>query len=365
MRHSLSMVRSSHRARNASIASAAAFSLESVGVRYVHRKSKYSGEKILRKKRRRVSTVERLRVLSCRDVEDKIVFGEQSSVVHGSECNSKKDSGGGHSFARLDISRTKRTGVPEAVFCPGKTPAQVALLLKQIVSSDSELDPGSYAAVATRMESKMAEHVCKEIPALRYYPNCNIAVLWRIDMQNFSDNQASPFTKSSPMKCTTRSSDNEFSFVPGDGYVSCSLSIGGSIGIISAGTADQKVALEAKCIAEVYGVRDVGWYCDVGVAGLHRLIRELDSIRRHDVVVVVAGMDGALPSVLAGLIDAPIIAVPTSVGYGANLGGISALLTSLNSCAPGVSVVNIDNGFGAATCAIKILRRAMKIRSTT
>ena len=333
---------------------------------------------------------------SLSDIEEKIVSGEESSTLRhrtGSQAGAQQDGdhkreidGGELSsvspppppsvpFARLDISRTKRTGVPEAIFCPGKTSAQVVDLLRRIVSvrSDSSSgaakattneDDGSYAAVATRMDAAMAEEVCEQIPMLRYHANCNIAILWRYDWQRYHDRSTDTPTPPPPDSGTSFLStnqdiddadvENRVSFVPSGNYISQSLAIEGSVGIISAGTADQRVALEAMCIAEVYGIRDVAWYCDVGVAGLHRLIGELDNIRRHDVVVVVAGMDGALPSVLAGLIDAPVIAVPTSVGYGANLGGISAMLTSLNSCAPGVSVVNVDNGFGAATCAIKV-----------
>ena len=130
---------------------------------------------------------------------------------------------------------------------------------------------------------------------------------------------------------------------------------------MSAGTADQRLASEACCTAEVFGVERVRQINDVGVAGLHRLMRVIESIRVCDVVLVVAGMDGCLPSVVAGLVDAPVIAVPTSVGYGMSGNGIAAMLTSLSSCAPGVSVVNVDNGFGAATVAVKMLRRATAI----
>jgi NCAIR mutase (PurE)-related protein len=126
--------------------------------------------------------------------------------------------------------------------------------------------------------------------------------------------------------------------------------------VVSAGTADLPVAEEATVTLRLAGNR-VDTFTDVGVAGLHRLLRRIEAIRQAEVVVAVAGMEGALPSVLAGLLDRPLIAVPTSVGYGANFGGLSALLTMLNSCAAGVAVVNIDNGFGAGYLASQINRR--------
>jgi len=127
----------------------------------------------------------------------------------------------------------------------------------------------------------------------------------------------------------------------------------GSILVISAGTSDLPVAEEAAVVAEAFGHR-VSRLVDVGVAGLHRLLAAGDQLREADVVIVVAGMEGALPSVVGGLVKAPVIAVPTSVGYGASFGGIAALLSMLNSCAAGVTVVNIDNGFGAAVAASRI-----------
>jgi hypothetical protein len=135
----------------------------------------------------------------------------------------------------------------------------------------------------------------------------------------------------------------------------------GTVAVVGAGTSDLPVAEEAAVTAEALGAR-VERLADVGVAGLHRLLARLDELRRADVVVAVAGMEGALPSVLAGLVAAPVIAVPTSIGYGASFGGLAPLLAMLNACAPGVSVVNIDNGFGAAVVAVRILRRAVAAR---
>lgn len=131
----------------------------------------------------------------------------------------------------------------------------------------------------------------------------------------------------------------------------------GRIAILCAGTADMQVAEEARRTAEYFGVEALRYY-DVGVAGLHRLVECLDSVRGADAAIVVAGMEGALPSVVGGLVDIPVIAVPTSVGYGANFSGIAALLSMLNSCSEGIVVVNIDNGFGAACAALRILRRS-------
>lgn len=130
----------------------------------------------------------------------------------------------------------------------------------------------------------------------------------------------------------------------------------GRLSILCAGTADLTVAEEARRTAEFFGIEAERHY-DVGVAGLHRLLSCVDSIRNSDVAIVVAGMEGALPSVLGGLVSIPVIAVPTSVGYGANFAGVAALLSMLNSCSEGITVVNIDNGFGAACAALRILRR--------
>ena len=137
--------------------------------------------------------------------------------------------------------------------------------------------------------------------------------------------------------------------------------IHGKIAVLCAGTSDYAIAEEAAILLELSGVNEVIRLYDVGVAGLHRLLSNLDKVVDADVCIVCAGMDGALPSVVAGLLKAPVVAVPTSVGYGAAFGGVSALLTMLNSCAPGLSVVNIDNGFGAAVMAFKILKVGQKL----
>ena len=244
--------------------------------------------------------------------------------------------------------------MPEAVFCPSKTPAQIAAIMESIVSPPADgAAPdaaGAYAALATGMDPEQALEVGRRLPQMRYHELCGTAVLWRDELPLGAAAAAG-----------ARGADGR-TYVPSRAYIPPAHRIPGALAVVSAGTADQRAAHEALCTAEVFGITDVRSYNDVGVAGLHRLLRVIDPIRECDVVVVVAGMDGCLPSVVAGLVDAPVVAVPTSVGYGVNLHGLSSLLTSLNSCAPGVSVVNVDNGFGAATVAIKMLRRAAGVR---
>jgi NCAIR mutase (PurE)-related protein len=216
-------------------------------------------------------------------------------------------------FARLDLHRSLRQGAPEAVFCPGKTAAQVMAILGRLAEHHDNVlatraDPATLAAIG---ESGLAHHIHAE---------ARLAVI-------------------NP--------------TPGDGR--------GLIAVVSAGTADLPVAEEAAVVAEAMGNR-VERVFDCGVAGLHRLLPHLDRLHEASAIVVVAGMEGALPSVVGGLVDRPVIAVPTSVGYGASLGGLAALLAMLNSCAPGVSVVNIDNGYGAAVQASRINTLAAKSR---
>eukprot|EP00850_Spirogloea_muscicola_P023569 SM000368S13752 [mRNA] locus=s368:45747:47870:- [translate_table: standard] len=232
-------------------------------------------------------------------------------------------------FARVDTERSVRTGFPEraeheaaqVVWGPGKTAEQVARIMAGMAANGQE------AVLATRITPSIAAEVQERLPAAAYNEASRTLVL--------------------------RSGD------------ACegSASVGtlpGSVAILSAGTSDFAVAEEARVTAQVMGCA-VWQLTDIGVAGLHRLLSELPVIRTADVVIVVAGMDGALPSVVAGLVDAPVIAVPTSIGYGAAFGGIAPLLAALNSCAPGVAVVNIDNGFGGAMLAARLLRSAAKL----
>jgi pyridinium-3,5-biscarboxylic acid mononucleotide synthase len=212
-------------------------------------------------------------------------------------------------YARLDTHRAVRVGYPEVVYCAGKSTEHLRGILEHLLT-------GNNSILATRADLSQFEAVRDLSADLVYDPLSRTITLRR---------QQNPV---------------------GDGSY---------IAVISAGTSDIPVAEEAAVTAEIFGNR-VERVFDVGVAGLHRLLGKLDVISKAKVVVAVAGMEGALPSVVGGLISAPIIAVPTSVGYGASFGGLSALLTMLNSCASGISVVNIDNGFGAGYIASTINR---------
>jgi NCAIR mutase (PurE)-related protein len=206
-------------------------------------------------------------------------------------------------FARVDHHRSVRQGFPEVILGLGKTPAQIAAIAAEIVARGSTL-------LVTRASEAAYEAVRARVPNAAYYADASLITLRQQDVS------------------------------PGHG----------TIIVAAAGTSDLPVAEEAARTAELMG-NEVTRLYDVGVAGLHRLLGERERLAAARVIIVVAGMEGALPSVIAGLVSAPVIAVPTSIGYGASFGGIAALLGMLNSCASGVSVVNIDNGFGAATIA--------------
>jgi len=206
-------------------------------------------------------------------------------------------------FARVDHHRAIRQGFPEVILGLGKTPAQVAAIAAEIVGKGSTL-------LVTRASSAAYEAVRGVVPDAAYYPDASIITFRQQDV------------------------------APGHG----------TILIVAAGTSDLPVAEEAALTAELMGNCTERLY-DVGVAGLHRLLGERERLQSARIIIVVAGMEGALPSVVSGLVSVPVIAVPTSIGYGASFGGLAALLGMLNSCASGVSVVNIDNGFGAANIA--------------
>ncbi len=212
-------------------------------------------------------------------------------------------------FAKVDHHRALRSGVPEVVLSTGKTAEQIIAIGRRLLDSGQTL-------LITRLSKEMAPAVLAALPGLSWSPDARLA---------FSDSPAPAAT--------------------GRGMVL----------VAAAGTADLPVAEEAALTAELMG-QPVDRVYDVGVAGIHRLFAHHDRLRAARVVIVVAGMEGALPSVVAGLIDKPLIAVPTSIGYGASFGGLAALLAMLNSCAPGVMVVNIDNGFGAGVAAALINR---------
>jgi pyridinium-3,5-biscarboxylic acid mononucleotide synthase len=217
-------------------------------------------------------------------------------------------------FARIDHHRTLRTGFPEVIWGLGKTPEQIIQIMQVMADRQSPL------IMATRIEPAVYAQIRAQIPAAEYFPMARICALT---------------LAAAPRRP-------------------------GHISILSAGTADLPVAEEAAVTATLCGFQ-VQRLWDVGVAGIHRLLDNREVIAAADVLIVVAGMEGALPSVVGGLADCPIVAVPTSVGYGASFQGLAPLLTMLNSCAAGIGVVNIDNGFGAAILAGQILRTAARL----
>jgi NCAIR mutase (PurE)-related protein len=211
-------------------------------------------------------------------------------------------------FAKPETHRALRQGFPEVIFCPGKTAKQVIDIARKLRASHKLI-------IATRADQELADEVVAEFADAEYFKQPKAIVFGSLPA----------IDKANP-----------------------------SLSIITAGTADIPVAEEVALLVVAAGYPASCIY-DVGVAGIKRLFDSLETLRRCEVTVVVAGMDGALPSFVAGLLEKPVIAVPTSIGYGANLGGIAPLMTMLNSCAPGLTVVNIDNGFGAAMAALRIL----------
>jgi pyridinium-3,5-biscarboxylic acid mononucleotide synthase len=218
-------------------------------------------------------------------------------------------------FARVDTDRAARTGDPEVVYGSGKTPAQVVEILRTLHQAHPD-----QAVLATRLSPEAVAAVADTYPDAVVDEVARAVTLGELRVPQ------------------------------------------GTVAVVSAGTSDAPVAAEAALTASVFGagVRRVN---DVGVAGLHRILAARDELADADCLIVVAGMEGALPSVVGGLTGVPLVAVPTSVGYGASFGGLAALLGMLNSCAPGVTVVNIDNGFGAGVFAARVARNA-RPRST-
>ena len=214
-------------------------------------------------------------------------------------------------FACIDHHRQLRRGFPEVIFCPGKTTEQIIKIFENLAEKGNNV-------LATRAQPEVFEALTKtgKFPNVKYEKLARAIVLEQ---------------KKLPESRTI-------------------------IPIVTAGTADLPVATEARVTAEIMGQR-AEIVCDVGVAGLHRLFKHLPGLQKANIIIVVAGMEGALASVVGGLVSCPVIAVPTSVGYGSNFKGLSALLTMLNSCASGISVVNIDNGFSAAVTATLINRK--------
>jgi pyridinium-3,5-biscarboxylic acid mononucleotide synthase len=219
-------------------------------------------------------------------------------------------SAGGTPVARIDHHREIRTGYPEVVFCQGKTPQQVKAIAREILEHGEVM-------LGTRASAAHFQAVAQTAMDARYFEDPQIILVdRRVERPSI-----------------------------------------GHIVVASAGTADHRVAEEAAVCAEVMGDRVTRLF-DVGVAGIHRLLAVRGVLSDANVIVAVAGMEGALPSLVAGLVKVPVVAVPTSVGYGAHFGGVAPLLTMLNSCAPGIGVVNIDNGYGAAALASRINRAA-------
>jgi len=215
-------------------------------------------------------------------------------------------------YARLDLHRTLRQGIPEVVFCQNKTVEQAAAILERLWQHHDRV-------LGTRVTPEMAEGIQKRLPEARYEPFSRLICLSRRPLPVPLDDSAHAL-------------------------------------VATGGTADLPVAEEAAQTLEFLGDRVVRLY-DVGVAGVHRLLDKQELLLRAQVVISVAGMEGALTSVIGGLVNVPVIGVPTSVGYGASFHGLAALLSMLNSCSPGVAVVNIDNGFGAGVFAHRILKQ--------
>jgi len=212
-------------------------------------------------------------------------------------------------FAKIDHHRSIRTGIPEVIFAPGKTTDQIIKIAERMTKAGSDI-------VISRADKSVYEKIRRHFKSAIYNESARMILMKK-------------------KKAKAKS--------------------GKYVAVVSAGTSDINVAEEAAITVEAFCGRVERIY-DVGVAGIHRLLAFQDKLRKAAVIIVVAGMEGALPSVVGGLVSAPIIAVPTSIGYGASFGGIAALLAMLNSCAPGITVVNIDNGFGAAMAALKMLK---------
>jgi NCAIR mutase (PurE)-related protein len=212
-------------------------------------------------------------------------------------------------FARLDVHRELRQGLPEVIYAEGKTPAQIVTIAGRL------LEQTTGPVIATRVDAGAATKLVDELPGAVHHEVARVVVLRR-------ESESAPL---------------------------------GVVSVVAAGTSDLPVAEEAAVVAEAVGIK-VERLTDIGVAGLHRVLAVQDVLAVADVVICVAGMEGALPSIVGGLTPAPVVAVPTSVGYGSSFEGLSALLGMLNSCAAGVAVTNIDNGFGAAMFALRLLR---------
>lgn len=243
------------------------------------------------------------------EILEKVKSGEMS--VEEAESFFKRQPFEEMEYAKVDLNRKVRSGFPEVIFCCGKQDEHLLGIFSRIYESDGEV-------MGTRASQHQYEVVREQYPEVSYDPNTKILKIEKEGKQRV-----------------------------------------GNIVVCTAGTADIPVAEEAAQTAEFFGSHVERVY-DVGVAGIHRLFAKLDVIQAANCVIAVAGMEGALASVIGGLVDKPVIAVPTSVGYGASMGGLSALLTMINSCSNGISVVNVDNGYGAGYIATQINRMGVR-----
>jgi NCAIR mutase (PurE)-related protein len=241
------------------------------------------------------------------------VKANQLSIEDAISCFSGGHQKDFHDYANIDHNRQDRTDIPEVIFGENKTPEQISGIMGEMLKFPR-------VVFATRVVPEKAEKVCESMPKVKYYSESRIL-------------------------CANES------------YIAESVGRG-KVLVISAGTSDIPVAEEAYRTLICLG-HEVGKKYDIGVAGIHRLLSCVNELQEASVVIVVAGMEGALPSVVAGLIGSPVVAVPTSIGYGVGAGGVAALLGMLNSCSPGVAVVNIDNGFGAGCMAAAINRKKL------
>lgn len=239
-----------------------------------------------------------------KDLLEKVSSGKMSTQQALDQLSDLPFKDLGHT--KVDNHRELRTGYPEVIFCEGKTTDQIISIIEYMSTQKVNI-------LGTRAGKEVYETVRKSIPAAEYNELARCITLKQVETK---------FTKT-------------------------------SIAVLTAGTSDMPVAEEAAVTAELFGNRVKRFY-DVGVAGIHRLYDNMDEIKNARAIIVIAGMEGALPSIVGGMVDKPIIAVPTSIGYGASFNGLAALLGMLTSCASGVSVVNIDNGFGAAYLASMI-----------
>ncbi|MEE0418199.1 MAG: nickel pincer cofactor biosynthesis protein LarB [Clostridia bacterium] len=265
-------------------------------------------------------------------------------------------------FARLDTQRKERSGFPEVIFCSGKPDDYLVAIYRKITELEGR-------AFGTRATPHQAALVQEAIPAAEYDPVSRILKVERSGGASGNTGASGMHGVSGSCDTSDVSGATGVHGVSGVGTASGAHGAsgnngasGGRVAVCTGGTADIPVAEEAAQTAEFFGAR-VDRFYDVGVSGIHRLFNNMDEIRKADCVIAVAGMEGALPTVIGGMVRNPVIAVPTSVGYGANMQGLTALLTMINSCANGVAVVNIDNGYGAGYMATQIGRLAASGRN--